>query len=405
MFTPKNLEAFVCQASSALELKLIAKEEDFFDDAAIFRPEMTHQVFGERENIFGYKNLKIKLYYSHDDLYTYAAMEYDAKIDPRTHQKLKPDDVVKALSAVVPPGFTRSRDEFLARISDPKRCFTPYGEHIGSYPQEGNKNVTFEIYKANIHTPGFLQYHARLQTFIIWYIDASSFIDVEDEKWTFYLLFSREVVNGVSSYTSMGYSTVYSFYAFPDKSRYRISQMLILPPFQRKGHGARLLQAIYDDLVPSPSVRDILVEDPSDDFQVMRDYVDCRNILASEGVRSPTATGDLFGQEVMQVCQKLKLSKKQARRVCEILQLRVTDRGNPDQYTKYRLWVKSRLNEPYQRQKKDLEKLQPYLSPVEVATMKLHSEEEQRAQLHETYKLLEEDYLKVIEKLAVTSGI
>ena len=51
------------------------------------------------------------------------------------------------------------------------------------------------------------------------------------------------------------------------------------------------------------------MEDPSDDFQVMRDYVDCRNILASEGMRSPTATGDLFGQEVMQVCQKLKLSK------------------------------------------------------------------------------------------------
>lgn len=47
-------------------------------------------------------------------------------------------------------GFTRSRDEFLARISDPKRCFTPYGEHIGSYPQEGNKNVTFEIYKVTI---------------------------------------------------------------------------------------------------------------------------------------------------------------------------------------------------------------------------------------------------------------
>ena len=31
-------------------------------------------------------------------------MEYEAKIDPRTHQKLKPDDVVKALSEVVPPG-------------------------------------------------------------------------------------------------------------------------------------------------------------------------------------------------------------------------------------------------------------------------------------------------------------
>ena len=51
------------------------------------------------------------------------------------------------------------------------------------------------------------------------------------------------------------------------------------------------------------------MEDPSDDFQAMRDYVDCRNTLASEGLRFPMATGSTFGKEVMQACQKLKLSK------------------------------------------------------------------------------------------------
>ena len=40
--------------------------------------------------------------------------------------------------------------------------------------------------------------------------------------------------------------------------------------------------------------------------------------------------------------------QKQARRVYEILRLRVTDRGNVEQYRGYRLMVKSRLNEPYQ---------------------------------------------------------
>ena len=58
-----------------------------------------------------------------------------------------------------------------------------------------------------------------------------------------------------------------------------------------------------------------------------------------------------------------------------------------------------------QRQKRDVEKLVPYLSPVEAATMKPPSEEEQRVHLQDSYKLLEEDYLKVIEKLAVTSGV
>ena len=55
-----------------------------------------------------------------------------------------------------------------------------------------------------------------------------------------------------------------------------------------------------------------------------------------------------------------------------------------------------------QRQKRDMAKLVAHLSPVEVATMKPPSEEEQKAYLHEAYKLLEEDYFKVIEKLAVT---
>ena len=46
-------------------------------------------------------------------------------------------------------GFTRSRDEFLARINDPKRHFTPYGEHVASYSQDGRKDECFEVYKVS----------------------------------------------------------------------------------------------------------------------------------------------------------------------------------------------------------------------------------------------------------------
>ena len=41
-------------------------------------------------------------------------------------------------------------------------------------------------------------------------------------------------------------------------------------------------------------------------------------------------------------------TQKQAQRVYEILRLRCTDRSNTEQYTRYRLAVKNRLNGPYQ---------------------------------------------------------
>lgn len=39
----------------------VQTEEDVFDDSLTFAPAFTHQVFGEREVIFGYRNLKIKV--------------------------------------------------------------------------------------------------------------------------------------------------------------------------------------------------------------------------------------------------------------------------------------------------------------------------------------------------------
>ena len=43
----------------------------------------------------------------------------------------------------------------------------------------------------------------------------------------------------------VGFGTLYTFYAYPDKRRFRLSQILVLPPFQRRGIGAALLQGAY----------------------------------------------------------------------------------------------------------------------------------------------------------------
>lgn len=48
--------------------------------------------------------------------------------------------------------------------------------------------------------------------------------------------------NGNWCYASVGYTTIYKYFAYPNKTRARVSQMLILPPFQRLGIGTKMLE-------------------------------------------------------------------------------------------------------------------------------------------------------------------
>ena len=56
-----GLDAFICDANEVIDLKLVRESGDVDDDETTFNPEMSHQVYGENETIFGYKDLKIKV--------------------------------------------------------------------------------------------------------------------------------------------------------------------------------------------------------------------------------------------------------------------------------------------------------------------------------------------------------
>jgi len=163
---------------------LVRKEVDVFDHNLAFSPQFTHQLFGDKETIFGYKNLKIKLYYTPDHLHTYLGFSYDDKVDPVKHDGTKPDNVIKTMAQCLPEGFTTNLDEFIGQLSHPT-TFKPFGKLQHVYTNAGR---TFEVYKADMSYPGFREYHARLQTFLLWYIDAASFIDSDDDRWSHYLV-------------------------------------------------------------------------------------------------------------------------------------------------------------------------------------------------------------------------
>lgn len=62
----------------------VRSPKDIENDETTFSSEMCHQVFGDNENIFGYTDLLIKLYYSAGSLQTYLDIEYTDKVPYHT---------------------------------------------------------------------------------------------------------------------------------------------------------------------------------------------------------------------------------------------------------------------------------------------------------------------------------
>ncbi|XP_034249338.1 histone acetyltransferase type B catalytic subunit [Thrips palmi] len=401
-------EAFLVDSNSALEFKLVRHADDLKDEKTTFRPEMSHQVFGENERIFGYRDLKVKLYYTAGRLNTYLGIDFKETADPDDFDGVEPDDIMRIVAEKIPPGFMVNLDTFLESLNK-ESSFKPHGELVHSFKTErdGKAPSTCEIYYCETSNADFIKYHSRLQTFVLWYIDASSYIDTDDDNWRFFTCYEKYERDGNTLYAIAGYATVYDYYAYPENKRPRISQFLVLPPFQRQGIGANLLRTIYNRYMGNAKVLDITVEDPSQDFQFLRDYVDCEN-LKQLSCYQPDALKRGFcpNEMALEAREKFKINKKQARRVYEILRLRATNRSDSEEYRQYRLDVKKRLNTPFQKENLMLEKLQKVLSEDELkaTALNLKDKSQRLESLDRQYKDLEEEFLHVIERMAASSS-
>lgn len=76
----KDLDSYVSRANDVIFFKLVRRESDIEEDKGTFHPEFTHQIFGESENIFGFKDLKILMCYSSGLLTRFISVSYSEKI-------------------------------------------------------------------------------------------------------------------------------------------------------------------------------------------------------------------------------------------------------------------------------------------------------------------------------------
>lgn len=340
---------FVSSGLDATHIKLVRSEDDLEDDSDFFHPDLCHQVFGESESIYGYRNLRLRIFYDANTFQSFVDFSFDDKIKAEKHTQ-PADDILEKLDRWLPDNFYKEKDQFVKYLNN-RKLIKPFGQKIASYSLKTPTKKQYEVYYSTGKEAGFTALHERMETMIVWYIDAANYIDSEDEKWRFYVIYEKDESMSSTKYYAVGYCTVYEYFFYPVSQRYRISQFIVFPPYQNMGIGTELLRTVYKDLCNINNIFDITVEDPSDKFQIMRDFVDCTNCATLTRFQKPYIKGALSREAIDQARSKFKINEKQCRRVYEILRLMNTDEDK-NEFMDYKLLVKSRLNAPFKKQQK-----------------------------------------------------
>ena len=281
-----------------------------------FHPKFTYPIVGEAEQIFGYKGLDVEIQFAAHNLRPHVSISYDKKFS--TVGTTSALDLNSKLREFLPP--TTFEHEFESEVlNEPGAAgWTPPGTCVKKYTRSGEN---YEVWAGSLLDMSMRTLVDNIQVLIVFFIEGGQFINLEDVDWTLdrwrvYLTYhkaSKQPTTNASPYSFVGYSTTYRFYKFQEpakdhvrssspfsetitpkslSSRLRISQFLITPPYQSSGHGSALYQAIYDEVMADPTIVELTVEDPSEEFDKLRDmndYVTLREQFEAADIKIDTA--------------------------------------------------------------------------------------------------------------------
>jgi histone acetyltransferase 1 len=171
----------------------------------------------------------------------------------------------------------------------------PIGKEVTSYTMTTTKgNGQSNSFVVTIATAAeCATYHSGVQKLAYWFIDAASDIDLTESstEWKVLYLFQKhENEKDTTAYSLVGFMTLYHF-ASPFRKEpaagciVRVCQALVLPPYQRRGHGQRMLESVFryaQSSIPTTTTPDadaepiveVNCEDPAPGFQLLRTVVD-----------------------------------------------------------------------------------------------------------------------------------
>lgn len=298
----------------------------------------------ENESIVGYKNPKIELDFRANDFKPKLKIAFDAQLDLK---KLS-SDLDQAQVDLSPELFKRYlpdevKESTSERDAATSKDWKPPGELMHSFDLHGKH---FQIWKAPMLDAAARQIWLNMRILVLLFIDGATVEGLDDDetldRWSIYFLYEVQSADTpITPYSLAGFATSYRTWIFPTfniarytkmlpspppessngavekytpprltqdpttfqftekldrletSSRERISQFLILPPFQGQSLGSRLYNVIFEDLTSKPFIYEIPVEDPSEEFDAMRDFCDITYLRKLPAFESLSIASDL----------------------------------------------------------------------------------------------------------------
>ncbi|KAI1423258.1 histone acetyltransferase type B catalytic subunit [Xylaria sp. FL1777] len=311
-------DEWTANANEALAISLVRPSASSIDKVSSFNPKFTYPIFGEDERIFGYKGLKIRLQYDARNLRPHLSISSSKRFN--SVGEVEAVDLRAVMKEFLPGVAFQTRSEYEKAVTDVQESWTPPGTLVKTTKKNGE---TYEIWRGTLADPAVKQLIRRIQIMVLFFIEGGSYIGLDAHgnddpeyslaRWSVFFVYKKDAVSGATGkyeYLFQGFSTVYDFWMYqqpipPSSSREsntpiqpkrddswelprgdldlanlprraRISQFVILPPYQGKGVGALLYDTIFDLYMADTSTKEITVEDPNEDFDLLRDICDLK---------------------------------------------------------------------------------------------------------------------------------
>ncbi|KAK7385724.1 hypothetical protein VNO78_31540 [Psophocarpus tetragonolobus] len=302
------------EAKDCVTIYLVSSKEEFdAPESFVIHPVDLNSFFDDDDGkIYGYEGLKITIWVSSISFYAYADITFQSSSD----RGKGITDLKSELQTIFAETLVDSKDEFIKKYlldNDFVRTNISNGEVLNHKPFKGNicdskehtdsSTTNVEVVRLVAGNMATGQLYSHLIPLTLLLVDGSSPIDVTDSQWELYLVCLKKTEQqGEIQCRLIGFTAVYRFYHYPDDSRLRLSQILVLPPYQHKGYGRFLLEVLYDVAI-SENMFDFTVEEPLDHFQHVRTCVDTLRLLHFDPIQNIVATA-------VSLLKQGKLSKK-----------------------------------------------------------------------------------------------
>ncbi|THF94006.1 hypothetical protein TEA_020415 [Camellia sinensis var. sinensis] len=283
-----NLGLVTGVASSNLVQLVSSKEEVDAPASFCIQPVDLNHFFEEDGKIYGYQGLKITIWVSSISFHAYAEITFQSTSDGGKGIT----DLKSALQNIFAENIVEKKEDFLQTFStecDYVKSIVSKGEILQQNTTNGHNSdcnsylktdcSDLEVIRVVVGTMPVGHLYSRLVPLVLVLVDGSNPIDITDPRWEILLIVQKKIdLQGGNQLRLLGFAAIYRFYHYPDSLRLRLSQILVLPPYQHKGYGRHLLE-VLNNVAICENVYDLTIEEPLDSLQHVRTCIDVGRLL------------------------------------------------------------------------------------------------------------------------------